>query len=78
MLSFLVGLLFSCLQWLILNGLTRSHAYNMTTTICKNPSANAAALISSSTGAPIGTTAPCNTGVANTGFLLLGNTVGNI
>ena len=52
--------------------------HSITTTICKNPSVNAAALMRSSTGALMGTTAPCNTGAAKTGFLLLGNTVGRI
>jgi len=49
----------------------------MTTPRCIQPSKYAAALIRSSTKAPIGTTAPCRTAFARIGVRRLGNNVGN-
>jgi len=55
-----------------------SHASIISTLRCNHPSAYAASLINSSSGALKGTLAPCSTGSATIASLLLGNRLGNI
>lgn len=67
----------ACLVKSFTNSIYPHSASTISTLKCTHPSAYAPSLITSSSGALNGTAAPCSTGSATIGSLLLGNKLGN-